>query len=242
MPKMKFWYREPGLWVPLSCAIASVGTSGANFADPSPWNRTVDVGAGSDRVIFACYWLGNTPTPITSVTYAGDALTLGPTRIMSGVWTLAIYYKFGCASGSNTLATNYAGTPNQASSVAWYTGASAIDSSNNSTANTGTMTCTLTMTADQCWMLLYAASENAFTLTASTGATLIESHDTWRRLFDSGAALSTGSNSMTYTATSDPKSNVFLGFSPASSGPTVAQEFPAFVEQLSGQMVGLRYM
>lgn len=106
LPDLRHWWREPGLYLPLSCAIAFVGsgyTDGTFAAGATPTFSALTTGAS----IFWAFYINfnSTADSITSVECgSGNNMT----KLVSGVTNthvgldMSVWYKFSPASGGST--------------------------------------------------------------------------------------------------------------------------------------------
>lgn len=159
-----FWYRDPGLWLPLSCAIATDAVADGNFqtsASPLTWNHNY----AGDLLVVGVYRVENS---ISSVTY--NSLPLTPITTSTNPVTsheVSLWYLIGQAAGLQQIAI----TPSAGSFVA---GVSGSYSGTNQTAqpdnfdtehaggSTSSYRVSLTPNVNNCWILLLGANDELF--------------------------------------------------------------------------------
>lgn len=108
-PTAPFWYREPGLWLPLSCAITYDGNLA--YLGSASVNSTVSftVGSNPNRLLLVGIAQAASGDAISAMTYAGTSLTefaFASHGVTAALWSLVAP-----ATGTNTLAlTTVSGT------------------------------------------------------------------------------------------------------------------------------------
>lgn len=182
-----------------SAAIAyDTSTAGGTITATSPktWTHTT---SGDDRFLVVAVnqtGAGN----ITGVTYGGVSMTRASNeQAVTEAYVISMWYLKNPASGSNTVSVSFtAGSTNGASSS--YTGVlGGYDTSANGLDGTSPITGTLT-TVNQAWMVMVTTDDGS-NPSAGTGTTLLVNFQGGTSLFDSGATLSAGSNSLNATFT-----------------------------------------
>lgn len=239
---MPFWYRgpgckdvpltEPGLWLPLSCAVAyAASVEAGTTLGATSLTKAFDCAGGTSLLVAAFsgdLFAGS--DDCTGVTYAGVSLTLaGKLGVASGRYTY-VYYLLSPSAGSNNLVISFTSAHFIGGVMASYSGVGSKDSATTVTANSAsagtTLTTSITPTADNCWTIL---GEGGYNLTnaapgAGTGSTFRVATATYGEtgLFDSGAAITpAASYSMTTTragSSANPIIHVLSAFSPTGGG------------------------
>lgn len=192
----------------------------------------VNVGAGSDRILFVGFAgaKGNESLDdVTGVTYAGAAMTLVGKRVTaaSDLRNCYLYVLVNPASGTNNVVISCSNTHYLLGGAVSYTGAaqSGQPDATNTNSTTGTsLTTSVTTVANNCWTVLvntgFASSNAPAEGTGSTRRTYEGSFGAWG-LFDSNAVITpAGSYSMqtTYPAAGDGINHVMASFSPSGGG------------------------
>lgn len=187
VPDLRLWYREPGLWLPVSCAIARVTTSAsASGAGTTRATPSFNAVAGNFVAAFVRWsgaglalsslvdTAGNTYTSaVDSATFGSSDTTFNP--------RVALYYAKNITGNATNVVT---GTWGSSADFAWiealqYSGIDttapldvaigARTASTTSDHSVGTLT-----TAQAVELILCGVSENAFsTFTAGSSFTLI---------------------------------------------------------------------
>lgn len=195
-PAAPFWYRDdPGVWLPLSCAITAVANgTGNSGGDPSPYAFSFASGTCDLIVVgFDCATAGT-----TGVTFNGVAMTKTDGITVSGTDTIELWWIVG-QSGTHNISIAYTGTPQHRVGAASYLGANSSQPDahgTNSGASEATTAIPLTIANDQSWMVAMCHDTNDNTLTASTGATERAAPQSYAKLFDSNGGLSTGAQTI----------------------------------------------
>lgn len=180
---------------------------------------------GSDRILFVTATGNQGPTATMSATYNGVSMTaIGPSidSIGTGVPTY-VWYLVNPASGANNVVVTSSVIGISTSAIS-YTGVaqtSPIDVSNTTAYNTTSTSYSksVTTTTNNCWLLATVRCASGQAMTAGANTTL--RNQTEAVLFggglilDSGAAVATGSNTLTSTCTSQfLGGQIIIGFKP----------------------------
>jgi hypothetical protein len=231
-PTMPFWRREPGLWLPLSCAIAPVGTPvDGSFTNGGSHTFSITVIGGTNDAVLVAIGCSTSFDDITAVTVGGvtatfiDKYTGGP----SG-WNIYMYGAIPSGTGSKSVVVTVSGSHLILAGAAEYTGIGSFTPSGtpvhqdkNPDQGIGDNAVTITTGVDNCWAFMNA-STSAGVIATGTGSTLRTSDasfGTWS-ILDSGAAVSpAGSVTMHVGMTVHPGASSALMFAlpPAGGSP-----------------------
>ncbi len=232
-PLAPFWYREPGLWVPLSCAIAydtGVDASYVVGATSQTWSHTC---TGSDRLLAVGVFgelvsLDGTGVFITGATYNGVAMTLvfkqaeaqGNTP-GSDRWVY-LFLLVNPASGANNVVVSGSTPMVMGGMSTSYTGAKATgqpeQAFRNWTAAPGAeVTCTLSAITS-CWLVM-VAKNNVSVPSAGTATTARVTSADAMGLFDSNGLVS-GTAALQATGPAADWAGIMMSILPAASAAT----------------------
>lgn len=185
---------------------------------------SLTVGSGSNRILWVGALVNTTTATVTSVTYAGVAMTATAASPLRSNQSLILYYLAAPASGANNIVLTLSSNVSEIHGIAAsYTGAAQTglpDSSVTESAGSGTSaTLTTTTVANNAWMVGLFRNDSTGNGSASTGTTQ-RAFDSGQVSFDdSGAPLTpAGSHSIRETWTGSAN-NYVLG---ASFAPFVA--------------------
>jgi hypothetical protein len=135
------------------------------------WAHTCGAAA---TMLFAYFFERGGGSPSTaSAAYAGVPMTeIGTGYLVPGDRWVHVFYLANPAAGSHTLTTGASSADAMGSAAASYTGTAAtIDNSNSGSASAASsITVSLTPTADNCWVILFAKNDSGSTA-AGSGAT-----------------------------------------------------------------------
>jgi hypothetical protein len=165
---------------------------------------------------------------ITSFTYNSVALTQVDTNVDGTFFNLYSYYLQVPATGSNTLTLNIDASQSMWVSCDTYSGAATSGQPDNHTGQAGSgnaLTTSVTVNTLNSWTWLGSFADKG-SLAASTGSTARGTGlSAIEQGFDSNAALSTGSHSMSVTATSGNINTVMFSIKPAVASAATAPFF-----------------
>lgn len=239
----------------MAIALGGTATDGGNNGGAGTSHSfAVVVAAGESlRVMFA----GDTALDdVVSVVWDppgfNQALTLTVKRAPAGDRYLYDYFLLAPSAGNKNVVITIGAAHYILAGAVTYTGfALSGQPDATTTASHGVTdphTTSLATVADNCWAFLLAGHNfSGAPETAGAGSTRRKwdaTFGTWT-FFDSNGPITPAGTLYSMTCTSGAGGNVtaMSTFSPntGGSGPTVAQELPAFVQELSSQMVGLVY-
>lgn len=218
----RFWHREPGLWLPLSCAIAHDNAAYGGFTGASSLTFSFTVGAGSNRLI-CVYVNANTSDDVSGATFNSVATTLiNKGAFTANRWTYLFYLLNPDSGAHNVVVSGVAGYISAV--VSSYTGVLQSDQPDaqatkmNSSGAITSMTTTLTTVADNCWTVL-GGRWAVGNIAAGAGTTQRAEDNDFNSfgIFDSNGAITpAGSASLIITGTSDERVNSCMAsFKPA---------------------------
>jgi hypothetical protein len=173
----RFWYRDPGLWLPLSCAVAfdAVGAGDTGFVeDELSWSHTC---SGADRILFVA--VGVSPdTGVTGITYGAQSMTFVFGQGNDVVLRSFLYVLVAPNTGEHTITVSLNAEPSFSfGRSASYTGAAQADQPDNENGSEATTVSSdsvgVTTVADNCWLVMSGAlTEGGSGLQAGTGTTM----------------------------------------------------------------------
>lgn len=208
LPDVRHWYREPGLWLPLSLAIA-YDSDAAGAATNGTTSQTVSltVPGGSTALLSAV--VADSSDVITGVTWNGSALTLiQKSNVVGGDRWIYQHHIGSPASGTHNLIASASGSVYIGVCGSSYTGSVTTIPTvfAISTTDTSPQTISVTVGVANSW-LIGAGRSQAADVTAGTGTTR-RAGDGFgggagiAGIFDSNGALATGSRSLQVTGAS----------------------------------------
>jgi hypothetical protein len=236
------WYRrpgcqpgfkigEPGLWLPLSCAVAFDAFNGDDVT--SATSLTYALTCTGTNLGLVCVVVGDSTDKISGVTYNSVSLSLVDKFAADGLWTYAFYLNAPATGAHDVVVSASSSSAFILSCAASYTGVLQSGqpeaSAKSSTATGSSHTESVTTLTDNAWTVLCAKAE-AGVPAAGTGSTK-RGDDGFggvgvSAIFDSNAPISpAGNNSMTFTAASgaNPIGSIILSLAPAGAGVTPAR-------------------
>lgn len=153
-------------------AVVFDACSSNNSLIGSSTTYSFTVGAGANNIVMVMLVTITGDPAITSVTYAGAAMTLilGPVNTNSGE-SIYLYYKMGASTGANNVVATFASAVSGGDTRAIsYTGVLGFpDASHSVIGNSvSSLACTVTTVNDNC--LVVAACRNAASNSSSAGA------------------------------------------------------------------------
>lgn len=194
--------------------------------------------SGSNRILFVHIRAAGTTDTVSSVTYAGVAMTLvNKTFGINNLGTY-LYYLIAPSTGSNNVIINTGVAAISAVAVS-YNGVlqsgQPDSSTTNSNASTTGLTTSVTSIADNCWTIMGINTGSGNTLPGAGSVAVQEGPNTGVEMFDSGHRITpAGSVSMTFTCDSGAGACVMASFSPSTvTAYTMTADQGAYV--LSGQ-------
>lgn len=202
--------------------IALDSTSNGTFTTTSPlvWSHTC---AGTDRILFVA--VDSLTDSVTGVTYNGVSMTLVDKTTYPGAGRRGqrLYYLVAPATGANNISASFSGANCNGGSIS-YTGAKQTgqpDSSNTKAQGTSeaTMTIATTVVASNCWQIACSIDDQGSGGTGLNGAVVRQTNGQGMMFGDSNAAVSTGSQTITYDFAG---SNAIYGAVTASIAPTAS--------------------
>ncbi len=238
LPGMSFWHREisprgysrisePGLWLPLSCAIASDGGSGGagtNSASSISWSHTP---SGSNVIVWVA--VNRQQVAITSVTYDGNNMTWAVDN--GGNSGSSLWYYLNPPSGTKTIQVTLGGVAGIVGASASFNGvqqSGVPDATGNANGVVlSSKTVQVTPNATGCWVVVggqvtHNANEQAGTGLTQRGSTQqAGTNDDYIGIFDSNGTVTAGSaDSFTVSLSSGTGdfSVVACSFAPAAGG------------------------
>lgn len=175
--------------------------------------------SGSNRILFACVSV-TAGDNISDVTYGGSAMTLIDKSVNTNAFTY-LYYIIAPATGANNISVSKSTGAYIVIRGVSYTGAKQTGVpdayTNNGSASTNSLTTSVTTVADNCWVILTAASQR--NVSCSSGGTYrIGNANAQFQVFDTnGVKTPAGSVSMTIDETNGPQvlNIVMASFAPA---------------------------
>ena len=202
-----FWYREPGLWLPLSCAVAfDAASSGYQNSTSVSWSHTC-TGANLFGVIgINLYGASN---DITSVTYNGVACaSIASIQFAGGVNNFAVLYGIhGPATGAHNAVITRTSSNHIVAGMLSYTGVAQTGQPEASTtaapgSSAANLPLTMTVTTDQAWLVAVMAAVFSGNVFANgTDCTLRQNNtlalDGIQGMWDSNTAYAPGSRTIT---------------------------------------------
>lgn len=197
---------------------------------------------GSDRILFVSANNNTASDYVTGITYNGVSMTKIGASLQGGSTRYTnLYYLVAPATGANNVVISCSGSTYIEAYTVSYTGvhqSSPIDTNRTDTGSSVTsLTCTLTTTADQCW-LITAGSYGAGTL--SGGASTYARNVSFSYgILDSNGARSIGSNSLIINSSSSNAGFITAAFKPTANAYTLALAAGAFT--YTGVATGLLY-
>lgn len=216
-------------------AIAHVSTTFFGNNSGTSYSNAFDCGSASGRYVIAWFVEFNTDTDdVSSVTYAGGAMSLLGKINASGSCFVYVYGVAPSATGSNNLIINTTGTQFVIAGASLYTGVSGTQPDNSATNATGTSTtsCSLTPNTANCWGILVAGFTNGNTPTSTTGHTR-RAYDTsfgCVSLFDTDGTIA-GSTSMGATNPASGGNSVMIALAEDGGGGGGGPVIPVFMNQ-----------
>lgn len=174
--------------------------------------------SGSNRVLFLHIQTGSdaTPTDLTSVTYAGQNMTLVDRRSISATEFVYLYYIINPASGTNDIVISRTTSGFTGGNSASYTGAQQSGIPDASTTNSGAspLATSITTIADNCWAVI-AFTNGSGNFGGITGGTARQS-TSGRGIADSNAAITpAGNKTITIDGSGGTIWAVMASFAPA---------------------------
>lgn len=213
----------------MAISFTAAADLGNNGGAGSGYTVAYTCGSGTDRLLVVGFLGDNSADDITSVTYAGAAMTLvGKVAGTVGVRWTYMYYLLNPASGSNNVVISSSSTKFLIACAGDWAGVNQTgqpDASDTATLGSGntSLTKAVTTIANNCWTILVSGGYDANNSPAAgTGSTRRTFDATFggTGIFDSNAPITpAGSYSMTWTY---PIASSGMNTIIASFAPTVA--------------------
>lgn len=186
----------------MAIAFDNAASGSASIA-ASSLTYSLTVGAGSNRILFVSAIVNINADTISSITYAGVAMTPTANTPLVANQSLYLYYLVNPASGANNVVVTLSiGVSSIFSCASSYTGASQTgvpDSVGSAHATVTSGTVSTTVVAANSWMVGALRNDSNGNGTASTGTTQRTFVTGQTTLDDSGGALTSGSQSLNET-------------------------------------------
>lgn len=218
-PDLRHWYREPGLWLPLSLAVAFENSK--RFADsPNAFtlNDTYTVGSGSDRMLLVWAYLAFGATDfVTSVTY--NSVTMNREAIIVGPGTAVqyIYSLINPDSGTHVVTITSAAFLTLAGAGVSYEGVAqtALEGANTNSGNPVTsLDVSITTVSPDCWLSGVFTQASGPQPTPASGCTNRLAGDDYVLWVDKGP-VSPDANTVGATGTSQQHVGLAVAFAPS---------------------------
>jgi hypothetical protein len=153
-----------------------------NGSGVTSFTYSIDVGSGTDRLLFVQLWFQNART-ISAITYNSVAMTNIATLSLAFNERHAAYYLVNPASGSNTLSVTFSGSTQYVCTFHSLFGvdqSSPLGANRTETGNeTGlTIAEALTTTTDDSWIMWATREYGGRTITAGADTTLLQRENT----------------------------------------------------------------
>lgn len=203
-------------------AIAFDAATDGGFAADLTFAHTC---TGSDGILFVMFSCNDGAT-ITSVTYAGAAMTQVGSVTTSGVRDHYLYMKVGPATGSNNVVIDVS-TGNVFGGAVSYTGASQTGQPDSFATNSGasvtSITGTTTVVASNCWLVaLGQCDSGGANVSGGSGTTERSRYGGFNQfgMFDSNGTVGTGSQSLIVNSNTgvDAMQIIVASFAPPGGG------------------------
>lgn len=174
--------------------------------------------SGSNRILFVHVRTAGTTDTLTSITYAGSAMTLVNKKFGINNLGTYLYYIIAPSTGANNVVINTSVAAISAIAVS-YTGAkqSAQPDANNTNENASTtgLNTNITVVASNCWAIMGVDSGSGNDA-AGTNATLRQAGpNTGVTVFDSNGTIATGSFTMGFSCDLGSANCVLASFAPS---------------------------
>jgi hypothetical protein len=226
-PAVPFFYREPGLHLPLSLAVAIDSTLSGQNNSAATDHLSFSFTNAAGNFVLICANVASGHTFTAAATYGGSNATL-LTNLLTGnasSYNLYVWYVFSAATGANTVFLQADSTANIDCGVISFSGAhtSAFPDNSFATASnqtTSPMTATGTTVTNGAWPVAVAGQNGTF-IGAGSGVTreIFMANTGETGLFDNAAPLaSAGSFSIPMTNISVASGWISFAIRPAGGG------------------------
>lgn len=180
---------------------------------------------GSNRILWVGVRQGSNSDFVTGITYNSVSMTLAVKKnAVAGTMWEYLYYLVNPATGANNVVVSASSSVRLTGVSASYTGANQTGQpdATGSNAATGTSITTSVTVVNPSWTISFAGNDGALAMTGSTGVGAVRDNGSWVSnlvsLGDSNATVSTGSQSMIWTSSSQTIGVVMASFSYPSFG------------------------
>ena len=204
-------------------AIAQV-TNGVTNGSGSSLTLSLTV-SGSNTILWAGGFMGSGASPITALTYNGDALThVTGSPFASGGQFQYLAYLINPDAGTHDLAVTFTSSDNVTLHGVVYSGAKQSgvpDATNTSDIGvTTTPSQAVTTVADNAWAVWMLRGESGNTVTAGANTTLVNQYGPFdEHMLEGGPKTPAGSLTLNANATSSHHYGIIASFAPVPAGP-----------------------
>jgi len=225
-PVQRFWWREPGLYLPLSCAISRNNSQDLGLDNPTTggaYTRSYTVTSSSDRSLKVGFFADQNTDSVTGVTYAGSAMTLIDKTFVPGERYSYLYVQLAPATGANNVVISV--SPNCAvqAFAADYAGVSQTgmpDAFGNNQTTATSISKAITVVASNCWIVANLRESAGAAATWSNAITTELRASSGGHFADSNGTVGTGSQTTTCTfGGAVAMSMEVASFAPSTGGP-----------------------
>lgn len=175
-------------------------------------------------ILWVGFRTGTSSDTATGVTYNGVAMTQAAKRSgPAGSHYVYLYYLVNPTAGANNIVISLSGSASIIAASASYKDAGTLDATNSNVAEPGTSISTATtVVGSNCWTISFVANDGTLAMTGSTGVGTVRDDGSFASniisLGDSNAVVSPGSNTMTWTSSSQNLAMVMASFTASDNG------------------------